>query len=236
MTQAIVLSNNSPELLRIFLTSYKKRAGHLFNISVLFSSTNENLIKYQELFKEFEILEALQQTNFRYNILLLLEKGSSKLVTFFKDTNYFFSEIPDVDLENIMSNDNIFCFSLSLGRNIKHCYHNDVYNILLNEEVNGENTISWNWVKHYLDFGRPLELGGGHIFHRKEIYKIFKRWKFENVQTLEESFDQLDYYPKELMSSFNNSVLVDIISKQDGELNKIESYDFSTLDRKIIEI
>jgi hypothetical protein len=135
-----------------------------------------------------------------------------------------------------MSNDNIFCFSLSLGRNIKHCYHNDVYNILLNEEVNSENTLAWNWVKHYLDFGRPLELGGGHIFHRKEIYKIFKRWKFENVQSLEDNFDQLEYYPKELMSSFNNSVLVDIISKEDGDLNKIGSYDFSTLDRKIIEL
>jgi hypothetical protein len=236
MTQAIVLSNNSPGLLRTFLISYKKHAGHLFNVSVLFSSSEDNLSQYQELFKEFEITETVEQANFRYNILSLLENGSSKLVTFFKDTNYFFSEIPDVDLENIMSNDNIFCFSLSLGRNIKHCYHNDVYNILLNEEVNSENTLAWNWVKHYLDFGRPLELGGGHIFHRKEIYKIFKRWKFENVQSLEDNFDQLEYYPKELMSSFNNSVLVDIISKEDGDLNKIGSYDFSTLDRKIIEL
>lgn len=236
MTQAIVLSNNSPGLLRTFLASYKKHAGHLFNISVLFSSSEDNLTQYQELFKEFEIMEAIQQTNFKDDLLSLLSGDTSDLVSFFKDTNYFFSEIPEVDLEKIMSDDNIFCFSLSLGRNIKHCYHNDVYNILLNEEINSENTLSWNWVKHYLDFGRPLELGGGHVFHRKEIYKMFKRWKYEDIQGLEDSFDQLEYYPKELMSSFNNSVLVDIVSKEDGDLNKIDSFDFNTLDRKIIEL
>jgi hypothetical protein len=55
MTQAIVLSNNSPGLLRTFLISYKKHAGHLFNVSVLFSSSEDNLSQYQELLRSLKL-------------------------------------------------------------------------------------------------------------------------------------------------------------------------------------
>ena len=36
----------------------------------------------------------------------------------------------------------------------------------------------------------------------------FKKWNYESIQELEESFDKLDYYPKELMSGFKKSILV----------------------------
>ena len=89
--------------------------------------------------------------------------------------------------------------------------------------------------KHYLDFGRPLELGGGHIFHKKEIYKLFKKWNYNDIPELEASFDNLDYYPKELMASFTNSVLVDVLNK-DNHFDKLNTLNSEVVDRIVIEI
>lgn len=237
MIQAIIFSNNSPDLLRTFLQSLKDQSDNLFSLAVIYNTETDKEQSYQEVFDKFEVKKTVVQTDFKNDLLNLLSNDESKLVSFFKDTNYFFSTVPPINLESIMSDDNIFCFSLSLGRNITHCYHNDVYNILLNEEKNSNETIKWNWVKHYLDFGRPLELGGGHIFHRKEIFKLFKKWKYDNIQSLEESFEQLEYYPKEEMSCFENSVLVDVVSYgQHSPETELGTYDFNKLDRKIIEL
>ena len=236
MINAIVFSNNSPKLLDIFLQSVKKNNIQLFDFSVLYNSDDANSSEYSSVLEKNGITSFIKEESFKDNLLTLLNKGENGLVSFFKDTNYFFREIPEADLEQIMSDQDIFCFSLALGKNTTHCYHNDVYNILLNEEENGPNTIKWNWVKHYLDFGRPLELGAGHTFHKKEIAKLFKKWNYDSIQGLEASFDNLDYYPKELMSSFKNSVLVDVVSKTDDPSEALKSFDFSALDRIIIEI
>lgn len=233
--RAIVFSNNSPTYLRSFFESAVEKKISKFEFSVLYNCEDSQEELYQKVFSDFGITNFKKITSFKDDLLEMIGKDSG-LVAFFKDTNYFFSEIPEIDFEGVMSDDDIFCFSLILGRNIKHCYYNDVYNILLNEEPIGNNAIKWNWVKHYLDFGRPLELGGGHIFHKKEIYKLFKNWKFENIMELEGCFDQLEYYPKELMASFDNSVLVDVLQVTEGGYEAIKTHDFSSLDRIVLEI
>lgn len=236
MIGAIVFSNNSPVLLGIFLESLKHNDIKMFNLSVLFKSDENTDSEYLSLFEKYGITSFVKENNFKEDFLNLLNNNSDSLISFFKDTNYFFSGIPEIDIEQIMTDQDMFCFSLSLGKNITHCYHNDVYNILLNDEKIGENAIKWNWVKHYLDFGRPLELGAGHIFHKKEIGKLFKKWDYNTIQGLEDSFDKLDYYPKELMSGPEKSVMIDVVSKEENPSEVIIAFDFSKLDRKIIEI
>ena len=236
MIKAVVFSNNSPKLLDIFLQSAKDKNIKCFEFSVLYKSEDKNSAEYLSVFEKHNISSFEYETAFKDNLLFLMNQGENNLISFFKDTNYFFSEMPDTDVEKIMSDQDIFCFSMTLGKNITHCYHNDVYNILLNDEENSDNTIKWNWVKHYLDFGRPLELGAGHTFHKKEIVKLFKKWNYSSIQELEESFDKLDYYPKELMSGFKKSILVDVISKSENPSEELASFDFNNLDRIIIEI
>lgn len=236
MIDAIVFSNNSPLFLETFFQSVIDNNINVFNFSVLYKSDELNDSDYLKVFEKHTILHYIKETSFKENLNGLISIQQNNLITFFKDTNYFFSELPNGDIEKIMENQDIFSFSLSLGKNITHCYHNDVYNILLNEEENGKNSIKWNWVKHYLDFGRPLELGAGHTFHKKEIGKFFKKWNYNSIQGLESSFENLDYYPKELMSSFKKSVLVDVISKIDNPYESLKIFNFNTLDRIIIEI
>lgn len=231
---SIIFSNNCPENLDLFMQSAKeKNVNHSW--FVLFNSENsETTDKYKRIFETYNIQDFKLIENFKEDLLNTITTKPG-LVAFFKDTNFFFSEIPEINLEEVMSDDNIFCFSLILGRNIKHCYYNDVYNILLNEELIGDNALKWNWTKHYLDFGRPLELGGGHVFHQKEIHKIFKRWDFNDIMELESSFDKLDYFPKEMMASFNSSVIVDV-NNINNEREKLKTLDVSQIDRIVIEI
>lgn len=236
MIKAIVFSNNSPKALDVFLQSAKDKDIKCFEFSVLYKSDDINSAEYLSIFEKHDIVSFENGTDFKSCLIHFLNQGENKLISFFKDTNYFFSEMPDTNIEDIMSDQDIFCFSMALGKNTMHCYHNDVYNILLNEEENSDNTIKWNWVKHYLDFGRPLELGAGHTFHKKEIAKLFKKWNYESIQELEESFDKLDYYPKELMSSFKRSILADVVLKEESKIEDIKEFDFSNIDRTIIEI
>lgn len=231
MITAIVFSNNAPGSLDLFLQSAELNKIP-FKFSILYNADETNEFEYLNVINKHNIESKMRIGNFKEDLLAFIS-GADNLIAFFKDTNYFYSELPEADIEKIMEDQDLFCFSLCLGRNTKHCYHNDVYNILLNETENSPNTIRWNWVKHYLDFGRPLELGGGHIFHKKEIHKLFKKWQYIDIQGLEASFDNLEYYPKEFMSSFSKSVLIDVINKNNGD---IRVFDFSAIDRTIIEI
>lgn len=236
MFTGIVFSNNSPSRLEEFFQSALNNEISIFEFCVLYNPGERCQEHYDRVFAKFNITNSIKETDFKENLLSILN-GATKLVAFFKDTNYFFSKIKPYDLNQLMmSDEDIFCFSLILGKNIKHCYYNDVYNILLNEEYLAEDVVKWNWTKHYLDFGRPLELGGGHIFHTKEIFKMFKKWKYTDIQTLEDCFDSLDYYPKEHMASFTNSVLVDVNQKTEEAYKLLGVHDFSGLDRIVIEI
>lgn len=236
MIGAIIFSNNSPLLLDRFLKSASDNNVQAFNFSVLYKTDELNESEYLKVFEAHNILNAIKETKFKDDLIGLINAQPDGLVSFFKDTNYFFSELPTADIKKIMEDQDTFCFSLCLGKNIKHCYYNDVNNVLLNEIENSDNTLKWDWVKHYLDFGRPLELGGGHIFHKKEIYKMFKKWNYDDIMGLEGSFDKLDYYPKEHISSFKHSVLVDVIQKSENPEEALNTFDFKTIDRIIIEL
>lgn len=234
MTKAIIFSNNNPEGLDFFLRSFYNETSNSLNINILYNSDDENIDKYFDVFERFSIVAnaTTMITSFKEDLLNIINKGNEEFVVFFKDTNMFINNFNLKDIEKIMTDDDIFCFSLSLGKNITFDYYNNSANVLYNEESNSINTIKWNWIKHYLSFGRPLELGGGHIFHKKEIYKLFKKWNYSDIQSLEESFENLDYYPKEFMSSYDNNVLIDIIKETDNEIN----INFKDLNTNVIKI
>ena len=236
MIQAIVFSNNSPNFLDIFLQSAKDNEISIFDFTILYNTLEVNEYSYKKVFYKYGISKFVKETSFKENLMSIIGQDNTGLISFFKDTNYFFSKLPMFNIEEIMSDENMFCFSLGLGRNIKQDFNNNVENILIEEECKYENTIQWNWVKHYLSFGRPLELGSGHIFHKKEIAKMFKKSKYNSIQSLEESFEAFENYPKELMSSFENSVLVDIFARTEDFIDNLNAFDFSKLEKQIIEI
>lgn len=234
----IVFSNNSPKKLELFLQSVKKNNIDIFEFHILYNSDENNDDEYLKVFGHNKIRQFLKINNFKEDLLSVIDMDNNKLVSFFKDTNYFFSELPSDNIEEIMNDDEIFCFSLNLGKNVVFDYYNEVKNVLLNEKKIHENCIKWNSDKHYLSFGRSLELSGGYIYRKKDIYKMFKKWKYDNINELEESFDLLEYFPREEMVCFLHNVCVDIVSEDDNLMlqKKLVSYDWSIIDRQVIKI
>lgn len=224
MIKAIVFSN-SPKSLDVFLQSAKTHLVDIFDFSILY---NGETVDYTPVLEKFNIESFKKESDFKKDLLELINQNDNNLISFFVDTNYFFSKIPKTNLEQIMIDDeDIFCASLILGRNITNDFNNNVGNILIEDNCDYENIIKWNWVKHYLSFGRPLELAGGHIFKKNDIYKLFKKWNYNNINTLESSFDNLDYFPREHMISFKKSVLIDLIISNkyiniEDEIKKID--------------
>jgi hypothetical protein len=72
-------------------------------------------------------------------------------------------------------------------------------------ESNG--ALSWDWSVHYLDFGYPLSVDG-HIFKTKDILKLTKKVGFTNPNTFEAALQIFESFPKNKMTSFPESVLV----------------------------
>jgi hypothetical protein len=238
MIKAVVFSNNSPKLLDIFLQSAKDKNIKCFEFSVLYKSEDKNSAEYLSVFEKHNISSFEYETAFKDNLLFLMNQGENNLISFFKDTNYFFSEMPDTDIEKIMSDQDIFCFSFGLGRNIEKDFSNDCINVLLESNIDIKNIIKWNWVKHYLSFGRPLELGLGHVFRKKDIYKLFKKWNYNNIIELESCFDLLEYFPREYMTSFEKSILIDlVIESVDINLNnELKKVDFNKIYETTLKI
>ena len=68
--------------------------------------------------------------------------------------------------------------------------------------------MKWDWTLHYLDFGYPFSTEG-HIFRKKDIYKLTKKSNFANAEELEASlFEYTETFPRNKMVSYKESVLV----------------------------
>lgn len=126
------------------------------------------------------------------------------------DENKFCLNPFDVsEIEKTMSNNEIFCFSLALGRNITFCSNMNCENILkVDSEENG--IITWDWSLHYMDFGYPLNLDGT-IFRTRELSKLVKSVSFDNSIELESSLQIFDNYPLTKMAAFSESKIVEIV-------------------------
>jgi hypothetical protein len=70
-----------------------------------------------------------------------------------------------------------------------------------------DGALSWDWSVHYLDFGYPLSVDG-HIFRTKDILKLTKKVGFTNPNTFEAALQIFESFPKNKMTSFLESVLV----------------------------
>jgi len=223
MISLIIFSFDQPASLRALLESIQKKAKSIFKINVLYKTSSETIeIEYLKLTTEFIGINYVSQKDFKKQTIELLD-SSLEHVCFFSDGDIIYGNIQD-DLLECFDNQNIFCFSLRLGKNIEYCYRLSCNNVFIPSGEN-EKHVWWNWVKHYSDFGFPLSLNG-HIFRTKEIKKLVKNTNFNDVNSLEEGLQAFDNFPKEEMASYLNSVVVNNIS---SEIINYDLIDFSEI-------
>lgn len=214
----IVFSKDNAAQLSLFLESVKKNASEVFNLNVFIEYTEDNYQKGYEIistdnkysdvnFIYPEVHNALYPDYFKKSVLDII-KEKCDYFTFFLDDNIIYNEIKLDDIINqIESDDDIVCFSLRLGENTKNCYTLGAENVLSNIEDCGD-FMKWDWTLHYLDFGYPFSTEG-HVFRRKDIYKLSKKCRFVNAEELEASlFDYTETFPRNKMVSYKESALV----------------------------
>lgn len=112
-------------------------------------------------------------------------------------------------IEKTMSDGDIFCFSLALGKNITFCSNMNCQNVFKPFDES-EGVLKWDWSVHYMDFGYPLNLDGT-VFRGKEFTKLVRNVSFSDTLELENGLQIFDDYPKNLMASFSEGKMIEVV-------------------------
>jgi hypothetical protein len=180
-----------------------------FNVNVIYTSSNSDFESGYEKLKQENIIQGIQwiqQTDFKNNVLQLLQTNAD-LSCFATDDDILYRKI-DVDkIKNTLKEDqDVFCFSLRLGKNVKYCYSMNCNNVLIPLEE-GSDLIKWDWTKHYADMGYPLSVDM-HVFRTKDILKLTKQVTFKNPNEYEAALQIFESFPRFKMAAFENSSVV----------------------------
>jgi len=222
MINAIIYSKDRAPQLRLLLESIKLNAPGVFNINILYKSSTQEFEKgYYKLMME-------GAENNMPNISWLPESGSSlrsfkelnsglisrdyhpekyEFTCFFTDDDIIYQPINEQEIIDCLnSDDDVFCFSLRLGKNITVCYTQNSGNVLIPLEET-DSIVKWDWSVHYMDFGYPLSVDG-HIFRTEDIQTLSNKVPYVNPNTFEAALQIFDNFPKNKMAAFLNSKLV----------------------------
>ena len=207
----IIFSKNRASQLNLLIDSINKNSNDLFdNISVLFKTDIEYSKGYSLLIKEHKNINFINETNFRDNLLSLINDDYT-MTTFMVDDAVIFKKITSPKTEILKTiDDSVVCFSLRLGFN---CVYSHPANIFykIGDFIVENNFIIFDYKKQSGDFGYPLSTDG-HIFKTSLIKKLLFNINFSNPNTLETNlqyFVSTNQIPTN-MYSFSESKLVSI--------------------------
>lgn len=232
MINAICYSKDRASQLRLLLDSIHKNAPNVFNVNVLYQATNRNFLDaYNKLINENILpnINWVQEQEFKVQNISLLESDLS-YTCFFTDDDIIYQPINEQEIANCLENDDdVFCFSLRLGKNITVCYTQNSGNVLIPLEES-DTIVKWDWTVHYMDFGYPLSVDG-HVFRTDDIKSLSNKVPYVNPNTFEAALQIFDNYPKTKMAAFVHSKLVNTpvnIVQNVFQNRKGEKYGIST--------
>lgn len=208
MINAIIFSMDRAMQLRLFLESVQKNSPGTFSLNVIYKHSSESFrLGYEKLKREFgDYCNFVEQgADFKKNVLDLLN-SPSELSCFFTDDDIIMGQINEQDVAECLKDDDVFCFSPRLGKNVTYCYTLNCPNVLkpLSED---DKFICWDWTLHYADYSYPLSVDG-HVFRTKEITKLTRLTTFNSPNTFEGGLQMFDNFPKNKMMAYKESRLV----------------------------
>jgi len=126
-----------------------------------------------------------EQAGFQKDLTDLLEAMPGEAVMFCTDDGLFYRSIPALPQPDW---DQVAGISLRLGRNCRYCHPaNEDYPAPKFREQ-GE-FLAWRWRKARGDFRVVYSLDA-HVYPRKRILELFKRFDFENPNQLEDRLNR----------------------------------------------
>lgn len=212
MISTIIFSEGSPMRVEALLQSINKNANYTFTDSVVIYKSDSLIsdMAYDIVQKSTNVV--FKKTgNFKEDVVIALESTAQTFVCFLSDSDIFFRNIENSSEEiiKLFDDQEVLTFNFRLGINVTKCYITSVNNKLYGQEKVGENSMKFDWQKHYLDFAMPYNVHGG-IYRTQEILKMIKKIKFDSAQEMEDALYLFQDYPKNKMASFIKSALVTI--------------------------
>jgi hypothetical protein len=196
MINGIVFSKDRAAQLKLFLDSFQINAKDVFDLKILYTSSNEDFNKgYERLIEIYPDFNWIKESgNFKQDVLNALEDTDSVYTSFFTDDDIIYRPLNEEEMTS------------KLEENVTKCYTQRCDNVII-PDFEDDKYIRWNWQVHYVDFGYPLSVDG-HIFRTKEILKLTKKVPFHNPNSYEGRLQMFDNYPKKNMWAYKHSALV----------------------------
>ncbi len=209
MINTIIYTKDRASQLNLLLDSLNKNATGIFKIAVLYKASNNSFLDGYKKLQSKNVIEGItwvEETNFKKQNIELL-KTDLEYTCFFTDDDIVYQPINENEIISLMEEDDeVFCFSLRLGKNTTYCYTQNCNNVLIPLEEN-DKFVKWDWTKHYMDFGYPLSVDG-HIFKTNDIANLSNKVSYVNPNTFEAALQIFDSFPKEKMAAYINNKLV----------------------------
>ncbi len=209
MINTVIFSYNRALQLRLLLESIKKYIPDILNINIIYKSgSNEFESGYNKLISEniLSNINWVKEVDFKKQVIELIANNEYELTTFMTDDDIIYKPLNMDDIVQCMEDEENLCFSCRLGENVSVCYTMQSSNLII-PLSSTENTLTWDWTKHYFDTGYPLSVDF-HIFRTKDIVPLCKAISFHNPNTFEGNLQIFNEHPKYKMTSFKHSVMV----------------------------
>lgn len=216
----LIWSKNRACQLHLLLESIYKNLHPIHHVRpyVIYDFDEEEFgVGYNKVINAFKDVTffAQGQTSFRKNTLDAIELANNS-ICFMKDSNVIYREV-ECEIPSLYYNE---CFSLRLGFNtLVQNYRNNEQQSPLTSCFHRHHYVFWNASLYHpaSNYGYTMSLDG-HCYMTKHIKSIIENLKFHDTNSLE---TELGKYRNEMlyMSSYEKSVLVDIVEVNETECN-----------------
>ena len=188
---ALIFSNDRAMQLQATIESFLLHCGdkEAADIVVLFKASSPlHQKQYDELKMKFPTVAFVEETDFRQQVLSLVER--CKYVLFLVDDNIFVKPFSLKDVVAALdSGKKAIGFSLRLGKNTNFCYMlNSRQKLPAFGRVRKE-ILGYCWPGAEFDFGYPLEVSSS-VYRSNDILRLLSRLEFSNPNTLESGMSQ----------------------------------------------
>lgn len=185
---ALIFSMDRPLQLHSLLSSIRTYVSGLSTTTVLYRTSQPDFQKaYDRVAQSFPDVQFIQESNFRQDVLNLLDQMMTRWVFFLVDDILFvdeldFSTIPPDLLERAV-------ISLRLHPNVTFSYMTQSAQIPPPLKPAGGGLLTFTWGIGSIDWSYPLSVDG-HIFERTEIFKMLSFASFRAPNSLEASLQK----------------------------------------------
>lgn len=187
---SIVFSKDRAFQLEICLATMKKsiRDFGKYETFVLYTTTSaRHDMSYELLAKDYKDVCFVKEENFKKDLLFLLGENGVPVYThvmFAVDDSIFYRDFSMMSFCKYASLDDVFGFSLRLGKNTTYCYTMNAEQKIPDYVSHGNGVVSYEWKGAQYDFGYPFDVSSS-IYDMHKIHEKIKMADYRNPNTFE---------------------------------------------------